>query len=587
MTAYLIPFFSALMVFMSLREMGKRISVVIGWEEPCIGLELSAGIACIHFVFILLSLFLHPSDVQRILFLLHAGMCLTYLINFGFGKQRRYFSNELAFILLLLCPLIVRTMSPSVNSDSLNIYLPSVEWVVNRGLSFNPYLTGYTTMPMGVEYLFSQVHAWGGQHAVRFMDGLFGVSLLLLIHRWIGRYWPGQLKWLVFAMVLLMPGGYRFLFGSGKVDMVSTIVVLTGLIYWPFNKNSDSSTLLKPLFLFSLACAFKYTNWMLLFLPISLLMFRVYSSVGSHWRYTGLLIPMAFTLPVLIRNYLLTGNPLAPLLEDPGQFVYISSHGGLPAGPLEVLSGIFSSDTDVVGRFSLIAYDLLPFILFPAVGVFTFLVWRSKGMDIRSRSLVEFLGLSVLPFYGFVSLTVQPVRFLLPQLILALVLCLRFMWAFIPRDKINIFSLAFDRFRLVVPLLIFILIWGVEGAWFTRFYRSLGISEAEWYREMREDHAFITLAMVNEGWITSGEIIWQERPVLGLVPFRYWVMLPTDFESHKIREGRMPMPPGDFMQFCRDTSCKLFSDYDVSVVVTEGAWRLESFRKAPSDIIQY
>ena len=58
-------------------------------------------------------------------------------------------------LFVVFLPFLSRLMSPPTSADGLSFYLPSVEWVYNYGLAFNPYLTGYTTMPMGAEYFYS------------------------------------------------------------------------------------------------------------------------------------------------------------------------------------------------------------------------------------------------------------------------------------------------------------------------------------------------------------------------------------------------------------------------------------------------
>lgn len=580
MTGLIISLLSAVLVIVSLREAGRCFFRSVQYKGAFIGLELSFGFVCFHFLFMLLSVLVSPGHAQYGMFIVHAGMNMLAISRLRLVKQKNTISQRALLFALLLCPLFIRTISPCVNADSLNVYLPNIEWVVHQGLAFNPYLTGYTTMPMGAEYLFSQVYAWGGQDAVRILDAFLGVIVLMTIFNWVSKQWPGNVKWLLLALILLMPGGFRFLFGNGKVDMLSTLVVLTGVMSLPVKNQGDVSSAVRALFLFSLACALKYTNWILLCLPMLALIIRIFGNTSSRWRWAAPMIPLAFVMPVLIRNQILTGNPLAPLLDSPDQFVFISSHGGIPNGPIEAVSLALSSDMYVVDRVSLIVQDLMPYVLFPAVAILAFLVWFTREIGKTQRAWIEWLGLSILPFYGFVSISVQPVRFLLPQLIVSLLLFVGFMRLFMSDLKVFYFNGLNRAVRPILLFLMFIFIWGLEGRWFSQFVRSFNMTTREWYAEMGEDHAAITLGLMEGGYLTSGKILWHDRPVLGLVPFQEWGGVPTDLELFRNRMGLMRLRSGESLEFCQGSSCNLITNRCGSVLLVHGPWRLASCQTA-------
>jgi hypothetical protein len=551
------------------------LSAFLRWSDAAFGLDLCMGIGFVHLLFLISSLFWSPEMVQMLMLVFHVLMNGSGLARFNLRISRPLLSFGTIIFILMLAPLILRTLSPCVNADSLTIYLPNVEWVVHRGLDLNPFLTGYTTMPMAAEYLFSQAYAWGGVDAVRMLDAIFGISLLVLIYRWVSARGPDYLAWMILVVLILLPGTYRYLFGNGKVDMLSCFVVLAGVMHWPAGRTYDRQTIVKSLLLFSLACAFKYTNWILLCLPMLSLLWQLIRHERSHWHFAGVLTPLAFTLPVLIRNDRLTGNPLAPLLHDPDQFVFTATHGGIPDDPLRSIASAWSMKGDLIDRLALITHDLSPFVLFSAALIFSLLLGFRSRLPLELRSQAEWLFLSLLPFYGFVSMSVQPARFLMPQLLVASLICMRSIQCLKPVSNLHTVKgvMKWGQIALLSFVLIFILY--REGDWVRRYIRHLSISERQWYEETGVHHAAITIALVEDGWIADVPVVWNDRPVMSLVPYRQWDRLPTDLELHQRRSGILPLPSGDLLRFCNATSCEDNHTPASRTLIRKGPWILE------------
>jgi hypothetical protein len=128
-----------------------------------------------------------------------------------------------------------------------------------------------------------------------------------------------------------------------------------------------------------------------------------------------------------------------------------------------------------------------------------------------------------------------------------------------------------------IALLSFVLIFILyrEGDWVRRYIRHLSISERQWYEETGVHHAAITIALVEDGWISRDPMVWNERPVMSIVPFRQWDRLPTDLELHQRRTGILPLPTGDFLRFFNAKSCERIDTSVSRTLIRKGPWILE------------
>ncbi len=123
---------------------------------------------------------------------------------------------------------------------------------------------------------------------------------------------------------MLLPQSYTYLFGSAKVDMVNVYLMLTAmsLLLQPL----DSRRLLVALAIGSIAFSVKYTSWPQLALPVVVAVGILFWRGRKRQAFMGLLIPLLFAGPVMLKNQIQVGNPLAPAVWSPSQRAYLAPH---------------------------------------------------------------------------------------------------------------------------------------------------------------------------------------------------------------------------------------------------------------------
>jgi hypothetical protein len=275
---------------------------------------------------------------------------------------------------------------PTMNDDALWVYLTVAKVIgVSHTLAFQPFATPHNAVyPLQVEMHWAALFAISNETAVTVWDYLCALSFLCGI---------GLISWsltssrrvvlLAVLMMLSTPGFYN-LMGSGKVDNAAAqygVAAFLALLLYPVLRQR--SIILAGLYV-GWAMAARYTNVILLpalmlFAVIVIRRFwkasveiRAKDQLKIPWvtyALVGGLSVAVSGVPMLIKNWLLVGCPLAPQFGCQGTF-WVTRYQG---GPAPNISGsdlilypfvwTFGAREDMLGNISPVFLGFLPFLL--------------------------------------------------------------------------------------------------------------------------------------------------------------------------------------------------------------------------------
>jgi hypothetical protein len=452
--------------------------------------KVALGLGLYYVLFVTLSLLLSP---------LFVWYSLLVIFVFSISFQRKpifgYVSNMklkvpfLGLLLVLFLPYLFKFMSPPVSDDGLSFYLPSVAWIYAHGLEFNPYLTNYTTMPQGVEYLFSLPFGLTGIGGIRALDALGAFGLVHLLYSSGKQLFSEPIARILVLSSLLIKGTLFFIFASGKIDTWSTYILVVGIVL--FLQSYRSGKVTEAFLVFSISLGIKYTNWLLLLLPLCYLLLILFRDRKS-WRIGFLaLVPLFFIGSVMIRNQILVNSPLAPLLKTGQESRYIGTHGGIPIRQTQEVMEMGGST--MVPFFNqaieLLTHPLLVIlILVISAGVF----WIRKVTI--SGELAQGLVLAVLmllPWFLIFGFSDQPLRFIWAPLILGLILLLKLIEELyaVKAEKLILFQ---HTALLVLSLTALTVIYSRHSFYISNYFQLSDRSLPDWYSLADKDHYSIS-----------------------------------------------------------------------------------------------
>ncbi len=101
----IVSLLTALLIFISLREAGRRLSAFLRWSDAAFGLDLCMGIGFVHLLFLIISLFCSPEMVQMFMLVFHLLMNGSMLARFNLRISRPLLSFGTIIFILMLAPL--------------------------------------------------------------------------------------------------------------------------------------------------------------------------------------------------------------------------------------------------------------------------------------------------------------------------------------------------------------------------------------------------------------------------------------------------------------------------------------------------
>ncbi len=522
-------FLSALFIVGSLYAMGRLLLDSLGSERFGHHVALGIGFGLNHLCFLTASLFLNGPNAVLAMNLMHSAVLGYFLVTRGRKGIPMVRLEPLGAILMLvvMLPYVFRLFSPPVDVDGFRFYLPNVEWVYHRGLAFNPHLTAYTTMPMAAEYLFSQAYGLAGLPAVVLTDALFCILYISLVYRYARLLLPRSWASACLFAILLFPQSATYLFGSGKVDMVLVYLLLAAGSMLTHPINPRRVTLI--LTLFFIACSVKYPVWLQLLFPS--LAGMVYLLFRRQWRLSVLvcMLALSFIGPVMLKNAVQVGNPLAPIVYSPWQTRYLAStHTSETWGQVwsPVSKGIEQGKSLVVALAIFLSYSFV-FILYAVFGILLSisLILRIDLEKVRLHIL--FLLLMLIPWHLYFYDQPQPPRFLLFPMMLLMTVNV-----FLARGISARLSPEWEPFlgiSLAAVLLLGTLVnsYASHGRYLDSYRRAGNGSLTAWYESEGKHHYAASRRMFEEGWLDR-KVMYLKPLAIGTIPFSRMHRVPTD-----------------------------------------------------------
>lgn len=452
--------------------------------------NVALGLGLYYVLFVIFSLLLSPLYVWCLLLVI-----LLFSISF-IGKSIFHYMSKmnlkipfLGLLLVLFVPYLFKFFSPPVSDDGLSFYLPSVAWIYAHGLEFNPYLTNYTTMPLGVEYLFSLPFGLSGIGGIRALDALGGFGLLHLLYSSGKQLFSELTARILIITSLLIKGTFFYVFASGKIDTWSTYILVVGIFL--FLQSYRSGKVTEAFLIFSISLGIKYTNWLLLLLPLCYLFLILCQDGKSRGIGFLALVPLFFIGSVMIRNKILVNNPFAPLMKTGQESRYIGTHGGIPVRQTQEAIDMCGS---TMFTFFNQAIDLLTHPLFVIlilviyVGVF----WiKEVAISIELAQGLVLVILMLLPWFLIFGFSDQPFRYIWAPLILGLILLLKLIEELysVKAEKLILIQ---HTALLVLSLTAFTVIYSRHSFYISNYFQLSDRTISDWYSLAGKDHYAIS-----------------------------------------------------------------------------------------------
>ncbi|MDO9551126.1 hypothetical protein [Rhodonellum sp.] len=556
----LIGIASGIFTFWGLFAVGQLALALKGVQYKGIHGKVVVGFGLFHLFFLGISMFL-PTG-----FIWYTCVALFLLAIFFQLKDIKKSDSNFSWLFPLLIsviflPYLFRLFSPPIFTDGLFYYLPSIAWVFTNGLAFNPYLTQYTTMPQGVEYLFTIPFGFAGYAGVRSLDALGTVALIHLIYQ-SGKDLFGKRKSEIFVLsALLIKGTFFLVFATGKIDTWNTYVVMTGILFFCQSHRKDH--LIGAFVIFSIALGLKYTNYLLLFLPLIYLWIQILRTLGGKPAFITSIIPLMFIAPVLIRNHWLVNNPFAPLIQLDGQSRYVASHG-----TAVVSNAQFQISGELSGKelmWELLQEGLryrstLIFLLFLLVA---WLLWKKRVFLARELKLACMLWLLMgIPWMLVLGNTAQPLRFVWAPLLLTVLIFILGLNQWILYKKYDTGILE-KISKLTLLLVVGTAIYAKHYHYFPDYFTQKNRTLPEWYTLIGSDHYSISYQFKALG-LHHARVNYRVPVVLGAFEINDYGNIPTQEEFIESKDSMI-----EGFDYCLDRGMEKLAEIPLEDIVLQ------------------
>ncbi|MEY3368839.1 MAG: hypothetical protein RI973_1994 [Bacteroidota bacterium] len=520
----------ALFMITGLYAVGNLAERIAPWKKAGRHFNISLGFSLFYFFFLEASALVHPWSYYLIYFLM--GLAIVW--NFREIRQglRSFAASNKIFLLvtsIVALPFFLGLISPPVNFDGVSFYLPSAEWIYRYGLTFNHYLPSYTTMPQGAEYLFSAGFGIGGYQAIRMMDAIFTLLLIDLIRatsiRYLSLLWTGM----VICLVFLMPETLLYVFGSGKVDTLGTYFFVVGFTL--ILRFREIGSYLPAVLALSAALAIKYTNWLLLILPLTGLFLLLLMQKKYRMAMAAAAIPLLFTMPVLIKNQIEVNNPLAPVIitGKPTRFVF--THGEMPSNS-DIPTDLLQNDTALSkagNKYQGVVNTLkgeMCWIISAVMAILLLLRLAGRLPLPEFWTWYLFLLLCFVPWFYELGDSPQPLRFIWPPLVILTLLVLVSLKELVAPLKIPFrqYTAAMAIFLVGLPVIGYS--YYRHGRNLHYFIKSQELSLADWYAYVGQEFFSIS-ARMREAGFHHQDVFYLNGVALGLFDVRDYGNLPN------------------------------------------------------------
>lgn len=527
---------AATFVFLGLFSLGNvlvsqtKLSIADGHGKVALGLGL------FYFLYLVLSLLFLPSLVWYACLLIFSIAILTQRDSILSHLSALQLKDPfLGLLIVLFLPYVFRFFGPPVNDDGLSFYLPNVAWIFSKGLEFNPYLTNYTTMPLGIEYLFTVPFGLTGYSGIHALDAIGAIALIHLLYSTGKQFFSVQMARMLVLLALLIKGTFFFVFASGKIDTWNTYILMTGIVL--FLKSVHSRNVTGAYLIFSIALGIKYTNWLLLLLPLGYLLFILYQREKFQKIAFLSLVPLFFAGSVMVKNQIQVNNPLAPIFISGTESRFIETHGEIPK---QAIDPSLQSERESIQSF----LKQLPEMIHP-LGLFLFVLivfwtaWLRKAEI--SKEFVQgtiLILLMIIPWFIVFGVSNQPIRFIWSPILLGLVLLFKAL-ADLTDSKPKKLAL-FQRLVVgVLSLTAMTMIYSKHSFYIVDFFNLPNQSLPEWYGLAGENHYAISYRFRELG-LHHQNVHYQVPVALGAFDVADYGNIPDQEELERMKLSRKP-----------------------------------------------
>jgi hypothetical protein len=431
-------------------------------------------------------------------------------------------------VFIILIPFFFRLISPPISNDGLSFYLPQVAWLYEYGLKFNPFLTQYTTMPQGIQILFTLPYGVSGYSGVRFMDAFAALALLHVIYQECRNLLNESYSKIFVLFALLLKGTILFLFGTGKIDTWSTYIFTIG--FFAFFKGIHSKNYLNVFIIFSVILSIKYTNWVLMVLPLLWLAYLLFRALPLlQWTFL-MQVPLFFAGSVLIRNHIQVNNALSPFFLNGLESRYVHNHGPiLYDNPFEITNFKFENGILIMNYLSHPIFIVSCFFV-----LFFYFHYRKVQFSNMIRFGIYLFILMMIPWFVIFGSSAQPIRFLWGPILLLFTISLM-VWKEIQ------FAQTFPKktplilvCTLGLTLIFFSYFKGRQYVY--NFFQLPNKSLSEWYAQVGRHHYAMSYRIKELG-LHNQKIFYESRVALGAFEVHEFGRFPDQDEFFNRNKG--------------------------------------------------
>jgi hypothetical protein len=399
---------------------------------------------------------------------------------------------------------IILNLTPPIDRDALIHHLAIPKLWLNNGGFYEMKWAVFSYYPMNVDLLYIIPIYFHKDFIAKFIHMAFGIGTALLIYHYLKtkiNHIAGLLGILVF---LSTPMIFR-LSTEAYVDLGLTFFTTAAIIAFIRYRDSEFKEF-KWLFLSSvamgLALGTKYNALIAWFFLSTVIVFVYSRDTGEQWKaikYGSIffLISLAVFSPWLIKNYILTGNPLYPLLQGIFSITDASVQEGTRSVSGGTYSGIFQMREAMYGE-SFWEALLIPIryffqgqdnnyryfdgVLNPVLIIFAPFAFMNKSFH---RDNFFFTGFAVFFILIATFLDQTRIRYILPVVpILSIMTVMGLISVF---NWINSFTIDFKNIMAAALLVIFMLFMSKNIFYIKNYYQNISPFNYISGKESRDD----------------------------------------------------------------------------------------------------
>jgi hypothetical protein len=373
-------------------------------------------------------------------------------------------------------------------------------------------------------------------------------------------------------LALLIKGTLFFVFASGKIDSWNTYIVMTGIVL--FLNSVRSKKVTGPYLIFSIALVIKYTNWLLLLLPLGFLLYTLYQREKFRKIAFLSLVPIFFAGSVMVKNQIHVNNPLAPIINTGTESRFIANHGGIPDQPRQIQESLESGRGAIPSLLMQLPGAIHPLGLFLPIMILLRIAWRRNAeISIELVQCTILLLLMAPPWFIVFGVSDQPLRFVWAPLLLGLVILLKAIEEIL-RSNTKVLIL-FQKIAIgLLSIAAMTIIYSKHSFYIVNFFKLPNKSLPEWYSLVGKNHYAISYRFKELG-LHHQNVHYQEPAALGAFDVEDYGNIPDQEELTRMKSS--PDLQGDFV-LSRGKE-KLDSLQKEDIVVQYGDYFIYKLRK--------